>query len=284
MTQRKGPAWAEFLRTFAATGRHRHRYEVFRDFVTVSAFALHNRVHLVESLEEEYRVIMGRYPREEIAQFQKLFALLVEILDVEPWDALGQLYMELGIQNENVGQFFTPPELSELMARLAHGDSLKDLGGKPFITVSEPACGAGGMILAFTKVFIEAGHNPAERMWVECRDIDRTAALMCYVQLALWAVPGVVIVGNTIQLEAREVYYTPMHYLNRWDDRFALQRTIEAMRELISTPVIEASAVLPDDGTNTVLSSAELVDAHPEPNVKPMPGSSGVPAQFDFDF
>lgn len=252
--------------------------------MTIAAITLHNSAHKVDALEQEYLTIIGRYERDDIERFPQLIGMLIAILDPEPWDALGQLFMELNLGSEHVGQFFTPPEVSELMARLAHGDSLTDFGGKPFVTVSEPACGAGGMILAFTKVLIEAGHNPAEKMWVECRDIDRTAALMCYVQLALWNIPGVVIVGNTIRMEAREVFYTPAHYLYRWDDRFAVRRTIEAMRELISTPVIESSAGLPSDGTNTVLSSAELVDAHPEPNVKPMPGSSGVPAQFDFDF
>lgn len=284
MSTRRGPGWAEFLKLFRETARYRNRYEVFRDFVTIAAITLHNSAHMVDALEQEYLTIIGRYERDDIERFPRLLGMLIAVLDSEPWDALGQLFMELNLGSEHVGQFFTPPELSELMARLAHGDSLKDLGGKPFITVSEPACGAGGMILAFTKVLIEAGHNPAEKMWVECRDIDRTAALMCYVQLALWNIPGVVIVGNTIKMEAREVFYTPAHYLYRWDDRFAVRRAIEAMQKLISTPVIEASAVLPDDGTNTVLPSAEPVDAHPEPNVKPMPGSSGVPAQFDFGF
>ena len=281
MSIRKGPAWADFQRLFRDTARHCHRYEVFRDFVTLTAISLHNRINLVDALEAEYLAIIGRYPREDQLRFPQLLAELVEIMEVEPWDALGQLYMELGIQSEHVGQFFTPPEISELMARITYGGALASLK-EPFVTVMEPACGAGGMILAFAKVMIDSGHNPAERMWVHCQDIDRTAALMCYVQLALWHIPGVVVVGNTLAMETREVFYTPAHYLGRWSDRLAIRRAIEAMRSLL-TPV--------DTGAPVTVGDADEASPAPsgtattiEPIAKPLSGASGTPTQFDFGF
>jgi len=54
-------------------------------------------------------------------------------------------------------------------------------------------------------------------MWVQAWDIDRTAALMCYLQLSLWHIPAEIIVGNTLSLEVREVFYTPAHYMGNWD-------------------------------------------------------------------
>lgn len=282
MSNRKGHAWASFTKLFRETARHRHRYEVFRDFVTMAAFSLHNRVNQVDALEAEYLAIIGRYERADVDRFPKLLAELIEILEDEPWDALGQLYMELGIQSEHVGQFFTPPEVSELMARLTYGETLASLK-QPFVTVQEPACGAGGMILAFSKVLIEAGHNPAEKMWTYCQDIDRTAALMCYLQLSLWNIPGVVVVGNTLAMETREVFYTPAHYLYRWDDRLAIRRSIEAMRGLI-----QADANRPEDQATTDAHQApELAEATAttiEPTARPLPGASGTPVQFDFGF
>ena len=281
MSIRKGSAWADFQRLFRDTARHRHRYEVFRDFVTLTAISLHNRIHQVDALEAEYLAIIGRYPHDDQRRFPQLLAELVEILEVEPWDALGQLYMELGIQSEHVGQFFTPPEISELMARMTYGDALANLK-EPFVTVMEPACGAGGMILAFTKVMIENRHNPAERMWAHCQDIDRTAALMCYVQLALWNVPGVIVVGNTLAMETREVFYTPAHYLGRWDDRLAVRRAIEAMRSLVA-PVNTGAPVTVVDA-DAAPSTAPLAITTIEPITKPPPGASGTPTQFDFGF
>ena len=281
MSIRKGPAWADFQRLFRDTARHCHRYEVFRDFVTLTAISLHNRINLVDALEAEYLAIIGRYPREDQLRFPQLLAELVEIMEVEPWDALGQLYMELGIQSEHVGQFFTPPEISELMARITYGGALASLK-EPFVTVMEPACGAGGMILAFAKVMIDSGHNPAERMWVHCQDIDRTAALMCYVQLALWHIPGVVVVGNTLAMETREVFYTPAHYLGRWSDRLAIRRAIEAMRSLVA-PVDTGAPVTvgdSDEGSSTAHRAITTI----EPIAKPLLGASGTPTQFDFGF
>lgn len=102
------------------------------------------------------------------------------------------------------------------MAQILSHDDLKHID-KPFLTLSEPACGAGGMVLAFVKMMLKHNHNPAEKFWVQCIDVDRLAALMCYVQLSLWNVPAVVIVGNTLSLEVRESWYTPAHLLGNWD-------------------------------------------------------------------
>lgn len=59
----------------------------------------------------------------------------------------------------------------------------------------------------------EAKKNPAQAMWARCQDIDRVATMMCYLQLSLWSIPVMVIVGNTLAMEAREVFYTPAHRL-----------------------------------------------------------------------
>jgi len=265
MTRANRPSTGAFIRLFNDIAGHRHRYEVFRDFVTLAAISMHNAVSPNERLEAEYLALIGRYPKEDAQAFPKLLAELVHLLDVEPYDALGQLYMTLELGSSHTGQFFTPPELSELMARLAYGDVLSKLD-KPFVTVQEPACGAGGMILAFAKEMISAGHNPAERMWAHCQDVDRTAALMCYLQLSLWNIPAVVVVGNTLMLEAREVFYTPAHHLGLWDHR--LRRRREAIEEAApSTPVEETT---PEVATP------------PEPKKTPLaPTAQG---QFDFGF
>lgn len=70
-----------------------------------------------------------------------------------------------------------------------------------------------GMVLAIAQALIESGKNPARAMWAQCQDIDRTAALMCLIQLSLWNIPAVVIVGDTLANEVRECFYTPAHHL-----------------------------------------------------------------------
>jgi type I restriction-modification system DNA methylase subunit len=204
-----------FIDLFNTIARHRHRYEVFKDFVTMAAFSVHNAVRMDEKLEAEYMSIVQRYTKEEAISFSHLLTMLVNMLQPAPRDVLGTIFMELDFGGTHNGQFFTPHHISELMALIAYGEQLESLD-VPFVTLCEPACGAGGMVLAFVKVLIDKGHNPAKRLWVQCQDIDRTAALMCYLQLSLWHVAGVVIVGNTLANEQREVFYTPAHHLEFW--------------------------------------------------------------------
>jgi hypothetical protein len=218
-----------FIDLFNTIARHRHRYEVFKDFVTMAAFAVHNAVRMDEKLETEYMSIVQRYTKEEALSFSHLLAMLVNMLEPAPRDVLGAIFMELEFGGTHNGQFFTPHHVSEMMALIGYGEQLENLD-VPFVTLCEPACGAGGMVLAFVKVLIDKGHNPAQRLWVQCQDIDRTAALLCYLQLSLWHVAGVVIVGNTLANEQREVFYTPAHYLHgwRWKLESKWKRTVEA--------------------------------------------------------
>lgn len=45
---------------------------------------------------------------------------------------------------------------------------------KPFITLSEPACGAGCMVLAFADVLNQTGYASHRYLWVSATDIDPT--------------------------------------------------------------------------------------------------------------
>ena len=226
-------ALAAFKQTFRQLAPYKHRYEVFKDFVTMAACSLHNGVYKDDAREEEYLRIIGQYKPDDQQVFPKLMAQLVAALDEEPRDILGPLYMELEIANKDAGQFFTPPELSELMAQMTFAQELGKLATQAFITAGEPAAGAGGMILALVKVMITAGHNPAEKLWVQAIDVDRMAALMCYIQLSLWNVPAEVIVGNTLSWEIREVWYTPAHHLGLW--KYRLRRK-EGSTEVAPAP------------------------------------------------
>ena len=249
-----------FIKTFNSIALHKHRYEVFSDFIKMSAIALHNAIVKAEHLEKEYLEIVGKYKKEEVDQFPLLLANLIELLEPEPIDILGSLYMELELSSNHTGQFFSPSPIAQLMAKIAHGGQLNMLEEKAFITLSEPACGAGGMVLAFAKEMLHHGYNPAERLWVQCVDIDRVAAMMCYVQLSLWNIPAQVIVGNSLTLEHREIFYTPAHYLFSWDQRLRARQVIDLMRELETTTVEEAKAKEPETVAITATEAKPLQD------------------------
>lgn len=241
MTESKQYNKQTFIKIFNSIAKHKHRYQVFSDFVTMSAIALNNGVNRSESLESEYMEIVGKYSKDEAGKIAELFANLVILLDPEPRDILGSLYMELELGNSNNGQFFTSPEVSLMLAQVTYGDELERFD-KPFITLSEPACGAGGMVLAFVKIMRDHNHNPAEKLWVQCTDIDRIAGLMCYLQLSLWHIPAEIIIGNTLSMEIREVYYTPAHYLGNWDARLKLQKQKETIKSSLALEDVKTQA------------------------------------------
>jgi type I restriction-modification system DNA methylase subunit len=219
---------ARFLKQFNALAQHRRRYEVFRDFVTLSAISLNNVMEpdaeRKAALEAEYMGIIRTYSHDEAQGFAELLGLVVNMLEPTPQDVLGDLYMELDLGNERTGQFFTPNTISQFMARL---NGVEPPAGQNFVRVCEPACGAGGMVLAIAQVLIESGKNPVRDMWAQCQDIDRTAALMCIIQLSLWNIPAVVIVGDTLANEVRECFYTPAHHLGAWEWRLDRGKVIQ---------------------------------------------------------
>lgn len=174
--------------------------------------------------------------------------------------------MELDLGNVNTGQFFTPPEVSELMARLGYEEALQTTT-QPFVTLSDPACGAGGMILAFVKVMLSLGHNPLHRVWVQAVDVDRTAALMCYLQMSLWHIPGAVVVGNSLSLEVQEVFYTPAHYLGLWSHRLKRREEEQAQTDAVAT-----------------VTAAPSVQTEERPKPTAPRSESLTQAQFDFGF
>jgi type I restriction-modification system DNA methylase subunit len=208
---------ANFVRIFKTIAPHHHRYEVFRDFVTMSAYSLQNAVHFDQAIEDEYLQLASKYNKADLIGISNLLAEVVMGLERQIGDYLGSTFMSLELGSDHIGQFFTPYEVSRMMAKVTAGEDIAMPSGQDFITVSEPACGAGGMAIAFTEAFRESGFNPQTQLWASCWDIDPVAAKMCYIQLSLLHIPAEVVIGNTLSGKVRQVMYTPAHYFGLWD-------------------------------------------------------------------
>ena len=67
------------------------------------------------------------------------------------------------------------------------------------------------------------GINYQEQVLFVAQDIDRTAAMMCYIQLSLLGCPAVVAIGDSLAKPYphpdNEVWHTLFYHLNQW--RFA---------------------------------------------------------------
>ena len=165
------------------------------------------------------------------------------------------------------------------MAEILHVESLDQKLQQPFVTLHEPACGAGGMILSFVKVLTQKKHNPAEKLWVSAIDINRVAALMAYIQLTLWNVPAEVIVGNALSMELRERWLNPAHHLYDWDTRLRWQKMVSGMRQLVKMNV--EREMDEDDEIEAEIPQKEKILEEPARTVQSKADSQ---ASFDFDF
>ena len=86
-------------------------------------------------------------------------------------DFAGEIYMDSGTSNGKAGQFFTPYNVSHLMAKCNFDtERLKaEIAADPdhVITIAEPTCGAGGLIVAAMDVLKNAGINYAWNAFVD---------------------------------------------------------------------------------------------------------------------
>lgn len=220
----------------------RSRWQAFEDFVTMASMAMAQTAGFDPAVEETYLKIVGKYPKEEAQAFPELLGCVVDGLERETCDFLGKTFMELELGNDRMGQFFTPYEVSRFMAEaVVDGDQLRrEIDRKGFVSLLEPACGAGGMVLAFAEAMRHQGINPQERLFVRAVDLDPVAARMCHVQMSLAGLSGVVSRGNSLTQQMFESWNTPFLRFNWW--RF---RERPATEEAKPEPVVPPRALEP---------------------------------------
>lgn len=223
----------QFVRVFTDTARSLRRWEVFSDFITLAASELDLARIITPENIERCREICAKYSESDIMNMHELFRLMVCALEAKFHDFLGAIFMELEMGDGRNGQYFTPYHVQSLMARLVMPDAETTISREGFVSVSDPASGAAGMIIAYAEQLLEKGFNPSWHMFAHCVDIDPIAADMSFIQLSLLGIPAEVVTGNTLTLEARRVRYTPVYYLNNFENRLSEQRRIRAMREFL---------------------------------------------------
>lgn len=200
-------------------------YEVFQDWLAVSAIAISNAVDWSQRKQREkvYMAIIGRYSKTEQEKLAEALARLVLALQHEqsihgPTDILGQVFHALELHSKYKGQFFTTPHICELMGNMVlSGINLKDvIAKKGFITVCEPCIGSGGMILGAAKAMANRHLNYQKQMLATGIDIDIKCVQMAYLQLSLLGIPAVIIHGNSLTDEVLSRWYTPAYMLDMW--------------------------------------------------------------------
>jgi hypothetical protein len=211
----------EFGKIIREIAYRHHLWRVFSDFCEMAAIAISNGVAFDQAQEDRYMQLINEYTESERMGFPKLFGLTVDALEDLSCDFLREMFMGLELGSHWHGQFFTPFHVCLMMAKLTIDDTVKQkIEQRGFITVQEPACGAGALILGFAAAMREAGLNYQTQLHVTAIDSDQLAANMCYIQLALHHIPAAIYTGNTLSMKIESVRYTPAHYLGLWQYRF----------------------------------------------------------------
>lgn len=220
------PSVAELLRLLEKGLYKTNAHEFLADILECGALSVSNKFDMLQAPEREkrYLQIINKYDKDlrylmaEI--FAKIFVLLSQQIDPNVGfnDYLGELYMRSETSNGKAGQFFTPYCISKMCAQTSINEAVikEYMEQDKILTIQEPACGAGGMVIAAADVlYNKYGFNIAHNLFVECSDIDSRCVHMCYLQLGLAGIPAVIYRRDTLTLQTWECWKTPA-YIMQW--------------------------------------------------------------------
>ena len=236
-----GDSQKNIIRMMDGVSTRHSKWEVWNDFIVMSAISIANTFKgpYWEEREERYRRLAGKYSGKELETIATMFAEVVEAMDANPdQDFLGELFMALGLGNEWAGQFFTPYDVCRVMARMSlTPDPGAEIQKKGWVAVSDPACGAGALLLAFANECRREGINYQTSVLFMAQDIGFLAGCMCYIQMSLMGCPGYVVIDDTltnpsvcydrrglIPQDKGNVWYTPMYFNDIWQCRRAFSQ------------------------------------------------------------
>lgn len=213
----------EFISKLSNLDRSRSISTVFNDFLTLSYCSLAQTVYRSDNLEQRYLNIIKTYTKKQAEEFSKLLAFLVLGLEQAPQDFLGQVFMSLNLGSQANGQYFTPYSVCKFMAEINFTE-IETIQNNQLITLSEPCCGSGGIIIAFAETLKEQGYNYQHQLFVEAIDIDETCFKMAYIQLSILGIPARVMLGDTLAWKFQKVLYTPLYFVNGFEYKLKHQQ------------------------------------------------------------
>lgn len=226
----------ELLKVFREMCYSRSAWQVWADLISMIACSLANStdpdkagVRYLER-EREYKQCAERLGG--VDKPAQCMAVIVEALERNPeQDFLGELFMELELGNHWKGQFFTPYCVCKAMSNIVTGDVDEQIEQRGYISVCDPACGAGATLIATVSEMKLSKYNFQNHVVFVGQDVDRVAGMMCYIQLSLLGCAGYICIGDTLtnpvtghvlfpqEREGQELWIMPMFRIGPWAHR-----------------------------------------------------------------
>jgi type I restriction enzyme M protein len=194
----------QWMKLFEGSALYRHdSSRMFEDYLDLVLCCMANRQQ-----EERYLQVAKRYTREELDTMAQLMAYHILIHEHHTagggwYDMLGDVYMELASRSKasRMGQFFTPVEVCEVMARITLPDA-DEMVGK---SITDPAAGSGRMLLAAHAMQPKLG-------LIVAADLDPICAKMCALNFWLHGIRGEVACMDSLGLKWYFAYHTHPRY------------------------------------------------------------------------
>lgn len=230
----------KFIDIFNRLCSRHQSWQVWQDFIEMSACAIANtadrRPDVWIERENSYLTTVKKYSKEELDLISELLSITTLALEENPaQDFLGKLYMQFHLENKWHGQFFTPWHIAELMAKMLIGDDLKEkIVSEGYVSVNDPCCGAGCMLIAFANICKDdLNVNYQKDVLFIGQDVDPVVAKMCYIQISLLGCPGYIVIGNSltepiigtdtnpIVTNDNDIWFTPLWFVGFWQFRLS---------------------------------------------------------------
>ena len=206
----------QFIKAFDSLAHHRQRHDVFADFLDMAVCAIRKRTlppgPAADALEDQYMAVVKRNTVEDVRKIPELLTIAALAVQDGGCDFLGLVAGDLELINGHMGQFFTPYDVSRMIAEMTLDTVDEIIAEQGFVTVQEPACGAGGMIIAAADVIARKGFDIGRQLYVDATDISPMCFKMSYLQASLRGIPATIRRGNTLTLEMFEHAMTPAFF------------------------------------------------------------------------
>ena len=225
-----------FIKLLEQIAYDKSPWNVFNDFLQLAASTLSNQSDPYflctdkktwDEREKKYLDIFNSYSKKAQELFPQMYAELV--LELESYvpddyhDVLGEIFHEMEFQNQWRGQFFTPQHVCNMMGLICFDEGMikAEVERRGFVTMNEPAVGAGALIYGAMNAMKRYGFNPTKQFLVIAGDIDERCVLMCYIQCSLYELPAIIRHQNSLTGETFGApWITPVFNFDGWIWRY----------------------------------------------------------------
>lgn len=212
----KIPTVDDIIKQIETAAYRVNKSKLISDVFECGALAISNKVDFTkyDEREQRYLDIIKTYKPDEQKLLADIFAMIFALCSSVTYDNgvfndyLGEIFMRCNQANKATGQVFTPFHSAKLMAKCTIMDS--DIPKNEVITINDPCCGGGVMLLAALDVLQnDYGVNYAYNCFMDAGDIDIRCVHMTYLQLSLAGVPAIIKHQNALSRELWSVWKTP---------------------------------------------------------------------------